>query len=111
MPTSKIPCRYSKTTDAKIKGLSELKEQYCFSQSSFIKSLLRQTEDLILFRVGNKTMILDRVKAVINPTQEERCFIAKLKKFLADWQKYRVNIVHSVFLYESKYPIYITYSL
>lgn len=80
----KIPCHYSNPTDRKIKGLCELKEQYSSSQSALIKSLLHQTEDLILFRVGSRTMILDRVKAVINPTQEERCFMAKLKKLLAD---------------------------
>jgi len=80
----KVPCHYSNPSDRKIKELSELKDEYSTTQSSLIKSLLHQTEDLILFRVGSKNMIINRTKKVVNPTLEENCFIKKLKKVLSD---------------------------
>lgn len=80
----KIPCHYANPSDRKIKELSELKDAYSTTQSTLIKSLLHQAEDLILFRVGSRTMIVNRIKSVVNPTLEEKCFFKKLKKMLPE---------------------------
>lgn len=81
MRTRTIPCFY-KQENSLVKQLGDLKIAYASTQSFLIKSLLRQTEDLIIFRVGSAEKIKERMQKEINPSLEERCFFEKLKKLL-----------------------------
>ncbi len=76
-----VKCFYNQP-DPKIQALGDLKIQYATTQSFIIGSLLRQTEDLIMFRVGSIDKILERIKQEVNPTTEEKCCFVKLKKYL-----------------------------
>jgi len=76
-----IPCYY-KQENPLVRQLGDLKIAYATTQSFLIKSLLKQAEDLIIFRVGSVEKIKERIKGEINPTLEERCFFEKLKKLL-----------------------------
>ena len=77
-----IPCYYKQSNNPIIKKLGDLKIDYAMTQSFLIKSLLRQTEDFVIFKVGSAERIKERMKREINPTLEERCFFEKLKKLL-----------------------------
>lgn len=76
-----IPCYYNQS-DPLVKQLGDLKIAYATTHSFLIKSLLRQTEELIIFRVGSVESIKERMHKEINPTSEELCFFEKLKKLL-----------------------------
>lgn len=76
-----IPCYYNQS-NPQVQQLGDLKIAYATTQSFLIKSLLRQAEDLIIFRVGSVERIKERIRNQINPTLEERCFFPKLEKIL-----------------------------
>ena len=76
-----IPCYYNQS-DPLVKKLGDLKIQYEETKSPLIKSILRQAEDLIIFRVGSVESLKKRIDEQINPTSEERCFFEKIKKII-----------------------------
>ena len=76
-----LECLYNQPNPL-IQGLGDLKESYAMTQSFLIKSLLREAEELILLRIGDVEFLRKRMDSVINPTQEERCFMEKLRKLI-----------------------------
>ena len=74
-----MTCFYNQSNPL-IKQLGDLKISYATTESFLIKSLLRQAEDLIVFRVGNVENLKKRMNSIVNPTLEERCFIQSLCK-------------------------------
>jgi hypothetical protein len=82
MKTNVVYCPYRRQENPLVKKLGDLKTLYATSKSPLIKSLLYQTEQLVIYRVGNVEMIRRRMEDVFNPSQEERCFFEKLKKML-----------------------------
>ena len=76
-----IQCYYNQP-NPKVQQLGDLKIAYATTHSFLIKSLLRQAEELIIFRVGSVESIKERMQKEINPTSEELCFFEKLKKLL-----------------------------
>ncbi|MBE5812267.1 MAG: hypothetical protein E7314_01255 [Clostridiales bacterium] len=77
-----VECFYH-NAQGKIKELGDLKIQYASTNSFIIKSLLRQAEELFIFRAGTAEMILKRLDTEVErPTTEEACFCEKLRKLL-----------------------------
>jgi hypothetical protein len=74
-------CYYNQS-DPKIKKLGDLKIEYATTKSEWIQSVLRQAEDLIIFKVGEMRILKARFKEHRQFTQEEMCFREKLKKVL-----------------------------
>jgi len=76
-----VPCVYNHS-DPVINQLGDLKIDYSTTQSSFIKNILCQMEDLIIFRVGDVKSLKSLLTSIENPTFEERCFLEKVKTIL-----------------------------
>lgn len=76
-----VPCYYNQS-DPKIRKLGDLKIEYATTKSEWIKSVLKQAEDLLIFKIGEMRILKSRLKEHRQFTQEEICFRDKLKQIL-----------------------------
>lgn len=76
-----VSCCYN-SNDPMIQKLGDLKIKYAETQSSLIKKVLKETEDLIVFRVGSILDIKEQLAKTKNLTSEEGKFFMELSKLL-----------------------------
>ena len=81
MKSRVIPCFYNQS-DPLISKLGDLQISYSTTQSLWIKSVLRQMENLIVFRVGDVENLRIKLNSLEDPTLEERCFAEKVKQII-----------------------------